>query len=282
MLSETLTAILWCPSCGSGRPDLHASPSAPDAWQEGELICGHCRTVFPVHDGVPDLIPHDRMDSEEWKIWEGHLGGFAERRSIREKKPSPAQQKRWQRKWQAFVDFLDAPAGLLLDIGCGPAGVRAGLDPDRTTYVGIDPIPTPAVQEFLFARAVAEYIPFRDGAFACLVARSALDHFCDLGEFFRESARVLQPGGVMFIEQAIHGEGGLSGAVKTAVHEIKDFLDDRRTAKAARAAPKHMADFTRSDLLDAAGERFTVTATREYNPNLLAARQLFIALRRSA
>lgn len=280
MLTKTMLSLLWCPSCRAAGLEFQSNAPAADDLSEGKLVCENCKTAFPVHDGVPDLIPHDQLASEEWKTWEGHLDGFSGRRSIREKKPNPAQLKRWNAKQQAFLDFVDAPEGHLLDIGCGPAGIRDGLDPARTTYIGIDPIPTRAVEEFPFARAVAEYIPFHDGAFSCVTARSALDHFCDLRGFFKESARVLRPDGVMFIEQAIHGEGGLKGAIKKAAHETKDFLDDLKASRAHREAPKHMTDFTKEYLIEAVSEFFTVTATREYSPSLLAATQQFMALRR--
>ncbi len=276
MLTNEMLPLLWCPSCRSGGLAL----SAGGDLTEGSLVCENCQTDFPVHDGVPDLIPHDQLDSEEWKTWEGHLSGFSGRRDIREKKPSPAQHKRWAKKQGAFAAFLDVPAGFVLDIGCGPGGIREDLDLERTSYVGIDPIPTSAVEDFCFARAIAEYIPFRDHAFAGLIARSALDHFCDLRGFFKEAARVLQPGGVVFVEQAIHGEGGLKGAIKSIVHETKDFLDDLKTSREAREAPKHMTDFTAAQLLEAAGEFFEVERTEKYDPNPLAATQFFVALRR--
>ncbi len=279
MLTKEMLPILWCPSCRSGGLTFSAKEAGSDL-AEGTLVCENCQTPFPVHDSVPDLIPHNQLESDEWKTWVGHLEGFSGRRAIRAKKPSPEQHKRWSKKQQAFIDFLQIPAGNLIDIGCGPASIREGLDPVRTTYFGIDPIPTTAVQGFQFARALAEYIPFRDGSFSCMVARSALDHFCDLKGFFKEAARVLQPDGVVFIEQAIHGEGGLKGAIKSIVHETKDFLDDRKMSRADREAPKHMTDFTQAHLLDATSEFFTVTETQEYSPSFLSATQLFVALRR--
>jgi len=282
MLTRTLIPHLQCTSCRSGHLDFRLSDPAATDLENGLLICNQCQTEFAVQQNIPDLIPASRLDSNDWKIWQSHLDGFYERRrSEQEKMPSTSEARRWHKKRLAFEAFLDVPPGLVLDIGCGPGSIRQALDVSQTTYVGIDPIPADGVEDFLFARALAEYLPFQDETFDCLIARSALDHFCDLSGFFTESARVLKPGGVMFIEQAIHGEGGLGGFTRTLVHEAKDFLDNRKNANANRDAPKHMTDFTEEMLLAAPGELFEVTATRQYAPNLLAAAQQFIALKKN-
>lgn len=271
MISEHLLEILWCPSCRSGTLTR----------QNECLVCETCKTQFPIYHDVPDLIPHDRLATDTWSAWKGHLNGFSQRLNGMEKKIPATQQKRWHKKYEAFIAFLDAPEGRLLDVGCGPGSIRRGLNPEQTCYMGVDPIPDKNTVEFPFARAVAEHLPFRNGTFSSLVIRSALDHLCDPSAFFRESARVLSPDGVMFVEQAIHDNRNPVEIMKTAAHRAKDALDDLKAGALRKdSAPKHMSEFSREALLNMPVEFFTVEETRTFSPGLLAATQLFMKLRK--
>jgi ubiquinone/menaquinone biosynthesis C-methylase UbiE len=167
----------------------------------------------------------------------------------------------------------------VLDVGCGPGRLRLRLDPEQTTYYGVDPLPNPEVSEFPFARAIAEYLPFPDDFFACVVVRSALDHFCDLDAFFSETVRVLQPGGTLFLEQVIHEIRGPVSAAKGLVHAAKDLVDHIRTPQPTDDAPKHMNEFTKHAVLENTSRHFELEATKEYSPNWYTPTQLFVALK---
>ena len=89
----------------------------------------------------------------------------------------------------------------VLDIGCGEGQVArciAGLGAD---VVGLDPAPT-QVREArargggpVYARARAEALPCREGAFDAVVACLAFEHVAEIDSAIHEVARVLEPGG---------------------------------------------------------------------------------------
>jgi SAM-dependent methyltransferase len=275
MITESMLSILSCPACRGGG--LRARRDGG-----GALSCEACGTGFPVLQGIPDLIPHDRLGAGNWKTWRDHLEGFSSRRERRQRKPNPRQLRRWAEQLQAFVDFMDIPPGNVLDVGCGPGILRGGIEATPgASYIGVDPLPTADAASFPFVRALAEHLPFRDGSLSCIVVHSALDHFCDLRAFFEEARRLLAPGGRMFLEQMVHGTGGLPGLAKAAAHRLQDFRDGLRGDRGCDA-PKHITEFSTGRLLDAVKPFFDVTDVREHNTNWLAPTRVFVALRRRA
>ena len=104
--------------------------------------------------------------------------------------------------WPAFATLLPAPAGPVLDLGCGEG--RTARDLRALGYgplVGLDSSPTLAAlaretrgyDEVVCADAAA--LPFDDGRFALVVAFMTLHDMDDAEGALREVARVLRPGG---------------------------------------------------------------------------------------
>ncbi len=302
MLDRAMVSWLECPSCRNGGLEADCTEEG-ERLIDGVLRCDSCRAEFFVESGIPHLKPGSQCDvtlkagddntikdipslkptspqeGEAWATWRNHLDGFAARRTLRASAPSRQRDERWRHKLQAFADFVNAPNGRLLDVGCGPGKLRELLDPQRVTYHGLDPLPVEDVEAFPFVCALAEKMPFRAGTFSSLVVRSALDHFCDLDAFFEEAARVLTDDGQIFIEQAVHDGRGMSGLVKNTVHAARDLFDDLRTRNERKDAPKHMRDFSRDSLMQATQRHFEVDRFDDYNPNWYTATQVFISLR---
>jgi len=247
---------------------------------EGLLRCERCDAEYEVRFGIPHLKPAADPQNEVWKTWRQHLEGFEARRELRESSPSGQRAARWSNKMKAFAQFVDAPAGNMLDVGCGPGNLRRLLDPQRVQYFGIDPIPVDEVSEFPFVCGIAEALPFRSGTFSSMVVRSALDHFCDLHAFFEEAARVLADGGRIYLEQVVHGSGGVGGLVRHAVHAVKDVMDDVKTRRQRGAAPKHMREFSQSSLMDSIDGNFNVEQVESYTSNWYTPTQLFVRMQR--
>ncbi len=274
MINADLIDILQCPYCSDGQLSIQSTESLCTG-----MTCDSCNESYRVNDGIPDLVPQKHLTNERWQLWTDHLEGYSSRDQFRQKKPSAAQERRWSAKLHAFAEFLNITQGKVLDVGCGPGRLRLCLDPDNTDYFGVDPLPNSEVVEFPFARAIAEFLPFQDETFSSVVVRSALDHFCDLEAFLRETRRVLQPDGRLFLEQVVHEVMGPVSAAKGLVHALKDWVDTIRMRDRSDDAPKHMNEFTRRAVLDSVSQYFDLERTREYSPNWYTPTQLFIALK---
>ncbi len=56
-----LIEILRCPVC-RGELELTAKSTEHGEILEGTLRCPKCREDYPIHDGIPDLLPPDERD----------------------------------------------------------------------------------------------------------------------------------------------------------------------------------------------------------------------------
>ncbi len=90
--------------------------------------------------------------------------------------------------------------GNVLDIGCGVQTRPFYLHdwPDRH-IAAADPLEPAAPHPFIYARSVAEFLPWPDGSFDLAVAATSLDHVLHPERAFRECARVIKPGGRLVV-----------------------------------------------------------------------------------
>ncbi len=281
MITEEMLSLLRCSSCKSGR--LLVRPTRQDANRNtisGELRCELCGLSFPIANGIPDLIPYSALQGERWEVWKTHLRGFEARRKRRADRPSAEQADRWKKTHAAFFKFAQIPDGRLLDVGCGPGGLRFNLR-EAVTYFGLDPLPAlPDGLPFPFVRAIAEYIPFPSGSFASILVNSALDHFCDIETFFLEAARVLGRDGRVFIQQSVHQVRDPVSVAKAVTHRLRDTVDGLRfRAQEHVAAPKHISEFSQLSLLENASRYFRVQSIAEFNPTWYSPTKFFVSMR---
>jgi SAM-dependent methyltransferase len=104
------------------------------------------------------------------KFWAAHNDSPAVRREIR-----------------LLFDALDGGRGL--NVGCGDTR----LDP---RMVNVDLAATPAVT--LLADALA--LPFAGGCFSLIISQETVEHVPDSFQAVREMARVLRPGGALYLQ----------------------------------------------------------------------------------
>ena len=114
----------------------------------------------------------------------------------------------------AFLDRAGvAMNGRILDAGCGGGGMPLSLAEEAALVVGIDPFPRftdagvrlgreRSFQHLHFALADGMALPFADGAFDLVLSHAVIEHVADAPLYLRECARVLAPGGRVYLSTA--------------------------------------------------------------------------------
>ena len=115
------------------------------------------------------------------------------------------------------IAFLEragvAVRGRILDAGCGGGGMPLSLAEEAQAVVGIDPAPRfvhagvqlareRGLRNLHFALADGMALPFRGGAFDLVLSHAVIEHVADAPLYLRECARVLAPGGHVYLSTA--------------------------------------------------------------------------------
>ncbi len=103
--------------------------------------------------------------------------------------------------------------GRTLDVACGVGSLATAVAARGGEAVGLEPSSdmlglarwVHPDSSALFARGVAETLPFRDATFDRIICQGSLDHFVEPRVFMREAARVLRPEGRVVIALANYG-----------------------------------------------------------------------------
>ena len=103
--------------------------------------------------------------------------------------------------------------GRVLDAGCGGGGMPLSLAEEAGLVVGIDPIERfrdagirlgreRSYEHLHFALADGMALPFHDGTFDLVLSHAVIEHVADAPLYLRECARVLAPGGHVYLSTA--------------------------------------------------------------------------------
>jgi SAM-dependent methyltransferase len=103
--------------------------------------------------------------------------------------------------------------GSVLDAGCGGGGMPLSFAEEARQVVGIDLAPRFAdaghrlaaergLRNLHFARADGQALPFPDASFDMVLSHAVIEHVADAARYLRELARVLKPGGTMYLSTA--------------------------------------------------------------------------------
>ena len=208
MITNKLSDLLRCTACMKGS--LIFSP------EREELVCSECRTVFPVKNGIPQLLPpQDKKDIPESECH--HRYGtsfnyidhyqkdalvydyFAGRDSVTEHS---------DRRLREYVaSHITKKHGVILDVGCGSAWVAQMFCSKRYEVVSLD-ISYKNTSEALkrypsenHAAVVADVysLPFKDNSFDYIIASEIIEHVAAPDIFIMNLFRVLAPGGALLV-----------------------------------------------------------------------------------
>ena len=114
----------------------------------------------------------------------------------------------------AFLERAGVPiGGRVLDAGCGGGGMPLSLAEEAAAVVGIDPAERfqdagvrlgreRGLRNLHFALADGMALPFPDGAFDLVLSHAVIEHVADAPLYLRECARVLAPGGHVYLSTA--------------------------------------------------------------------------------
>jgi SAM-dependent methyltransferase len=115
------------------------------------------------------------------------------------------------------IAFLEragvAVAGRVLDAGCGGGGMPLSLAEEAAMVVGIDPIQRfqdagvrlgreRSLPNIHFALADGMALPFPERSFDLVLSHAVIEHVADAPLYLRECARVLAPGGHLYLSTA--------------------------------------------------------------------------------
>ena len=100
--------------------------------------------------------------------------------------------------------------GRILDAGCGGGGMPLSLAEEAASVVGIDPVDRfqhagvrlgreRGIRNLSFVLADGMYLPFRTGSFDLVLSHAVIEHVADAPLYLRECARVMAPGGRLYL-----------------------------------------------------------------------------------
>jgi ubiquinone/menaquinone biosynthesis C-methylase UbiE len=100
--------------------------------------------------------------------------------------------------------------GRILDNGCGPGGTALSLSEEGGVVVGLDLdarfrgaglrlAQEKNIAKAAFVQGDGSRLPFRDATFDLVLSHSVVEHVVDVDGYFRECARVLRPGGALYL-----------------------------------------------------------------------------------
>ena len=214
MISSRLLSLVRCPDCGStlggGLPDL---------------VCTGCGRPFATAAGYLALHPGVSYTEQTKYV------GEALHADARHEHVSPPLLSARIRNDVLRQFLAPGPSDSVIDLGCG-SGKALVWNADRGAYqVGIDVSPHFAREASADIDLVAgdlRRLPFASGVFSKGYALDVFEHVSHetLVDVLREAARVLAPGGALFVYSHVRKNSRLAGGLK-AVNALARWLDRR-------------------------------------------------------
>jgi SAM-dependent methyltransferase len=258
MISDALLRLVRCPDC---RGSLTNSTDA--------LVCATCGRRCTRGPGYIDLRPSATF-TEQTKYLDEALHADARHETV-----SPALLQAGVRQWMLRRMLKPTLGDTIVDLGCGSGRSVVWNHPSGATIVGIDVAPYFA-QEALdrgdLVLGDLRRLPFADGAFGKGYALDVFEHLSreTLTEVLDEMARVIRPGGQVFVYSHVRKNSWLAGglhAVNRFARQLERFgLVDLRQERLRKS--DHLNPL--SDIPDlervVGGAGFGIARIRYYSP----------------
>ena len=203
-MKKSLLQWLVCPACLQAftLADVQVAPDGVGI-MDGRLICRGCNAVFPIIDGVPELLL-DSLDATTRRT----AASFG----LLWSRTTDDMTREGEHLGKTLVALsLDPPSGLILDAGCGDGsdsvalsaqsgaeviGVDIGKGGTRTAFDRTRHLPNVHI-----VRADLCRLPFRVGQFAFIYSYGVLHHVPRPEQAVAELARVsaAAAGGALYV-----------------------------------------------------------------------------------
>jgi SAM-dependent methyltransferase len=234
------------------------APTADTALSFGPARCESCGARFPVHEGLIDFAADRQGPRIAQQLMERPWLARSWERYVRPALDTVLSLGKLDRdgEYAAVRGFLAAPAGPLVDLGCGSGTHlrRFALELGALGVIGVD-LSKPMLEEAIaqvreagvavdFVRASVPPLPFVDRSLGAIVATGFMHFVSDFDALLIEAARVLAPGGRLVastfessgILRPVHQQAGLfprDEAVIRAAAQRAGFVNFERV----RVAP---------------------------------------------
>jgi ubiquinone/menaquinone biosynthesis C-methylase UbiE len=268
MISAHLQSILCCPTCHG--PLETRDVSQPAGAGEWLLVCTRCGEQYEQRAReFVDLRPNQAF-AEQTKYLDEALHADARHETV---SPPLLQAGVRQRQLRQFLRLQ--PGDRVIDLGCGSGRSLLWNAASGASFVGADVSPffaREARDRMDLALADLRRLPFPDGTFTKAYALDVLEHLSPeaLDAMLREAARVLAPGGVLFVYSHVRKNARIAAGLR-AINALARWLERRglidMTQERLRKSD-HLNPLTDVPHLErvVAGAGFRIAKIRYYTP----------------
>jgi SAM-dependent methyltransferase len=202
VISERLVGLVRCPDChGALRDDPRG------------LACERCGRLAVRGPGYLDLRPSEAF-TEQTRYLDEALHADARHETV-----SPPLLQAGVRQWMLRRFLKPGPGDVVVDLGCGSGRSVVWNHESGASVVGIDVAPyfaSEALERGDLVLGDLRRLPFGDASFAKGYALDVFEHLSrsTLAEVLAEIARVMRPGGRVFVYSHVRRNSFLAGGLR--------------------------------------------------------------------
>ncbi len=191
---------LVCPTCRLPLDWDPASTPVPDTVVEGRLVCGGCRSDYPVRGGVPRFVPVNNYATGFGLQWNRHAATQLDSHT-----GIPLTEERF---FRATGWPRNLTGKTILEVGCGAGrfteqAAKTGamvLSLDYSSAVDANHASNGHRENVLIVQGDAYAMPFAHKSFDRVFCLGVLQHTPDVRRTFLELPKYLTPGGYLAVD----------------------------------------------------------------------------------